>query len=429
MAFKLCSYEVLAICSSLDETKKYRERNGLAMKKPNIVFIYIDDMGCKDLSCLGSDFYETPNIDRLAKNGVIFKNGYAACPVCSPSRASALTGKYPAKLGVTDWIDCWGGTHPRKGKLIDAPYLKHLPKNEKTVAHYLKDAGYATWHVGKWHLGDAEFYPEHFGFDVNIGGFRWGSPAKGYFSPYNMETLSDGPDGEYLTDRITDEALKLINSYDPDKPFYLNLWHYAVHTPIEAKAGDVEYFRIKAFRMGLDRLTPIIEGECMPFENDQKKRVRRRVVQSDPTYAAMILNLDQNIGRVIDAIEKLGQLEDTVFIFSSDNGGLSTAEGSPTCNLPFSEGKGWTKEGGLRVPFFISQIGTYSTSVCETRVTSPDIFSTILDVAGLSPDDSDVDGVSLVPCLTSKSLSSRPLFWHYPHYGNQGGTPAAAMIF
>jgi arylsulfatase A-like enzyme len=197
-------------------------------KKPNIVFILIDDMGWKDLTCYGSSFYETPNIDRLAREGMLFTDAYAACPVCSPTRGSILTGKYPATLGITDWIDSRGKIHPCKGKLVDVPYIKYLPIEEKTIASALKDGGYTTWHVGKWHLGNRPYYPENHGFDVNIGGCNWGSPYNGYFSPYGIETLEEGSEGEYLTDRITDEAIKLIKS-DNDKPFFLNLWHYAVH--------------------------------------------------------------------------------------------------------------------------------------------------------------------------------------------------------
>ena len=200
--------------------------------------ILIDDMGWKDLSACGSTFYESPNIDALMHSGMMFDNAYASCPVCSPSRASILTGKYPATVGVTDWIDTSGECHPVKGYLIDAPYIKHLPHEEYNIAKCLKDNGYRTYHIGKWHLGTKEYYPECQGFDVNIGGCHLGHPHHGYFSPYQIENLEDGPDGEYLTDRLTDEAIKLIKE-SGDDPFFMNLWHYTVHMPEQAKEEDV----------------------------------------------------------------------------------------------------------------------------------------------------------------------------------------------
>ncbi len=389
------------------------------MEKTNVVVIFIDDMGYRDLACTGSDFYETPNIDRLAADGMRFDNGYASCPVCSPSRASLMTGKYPARIGITDWIDHSGTFHPLKGRLIEAPYIKSLP---------IKEQGYDTWHVGKWHLGTDDAYPDRVGFDVNIGGCDWGHPKKGYFSPYHIKTLSEGPDGEFLSDRLTDEAINLVNNSN-DAPFYLNMWHYAVHTPIQAKQKDIRYFEEKAKRMGLDNQNPFVEGE--PFSTDDKKgaRIIRRVIQSDPCYAALIYNLDENVGRLIDAIDKKGKLENTLIIFTSDNGGLSTAEGSPTCNLPLSEGKGWTKEGGLRVPVIAYHKGKITAgSCCNVPVTTPDIFSTILDVAGVEIADPTVDGRSIADCFKGGEIEyERPIYWHYPHYGNQGGTPGAAV--
>jgi arylsulfatase A-like enzyme len=202
-----------------------------AMKRPNIVMILIDDLGARDLACFGSTFYETPNLDRLAREGMRFENAYASCPVCSPTRASIMSGKYPARVGVTQFI---GGRN--EGKLKDVPYLHYLPLEETSIAAALREGGYQTWHVGKWHLGDADFHPPHHGFDVNIAGFHAGMPPAGYFSPYGMEYLEDGPEGEYLTDRLTDEAIGLIR-HRKDKPFFLHLSHYAVHTPIQAPEG------------------------------------------------------------------------------------------------------------------------------------------------------------------------------------------------
>lgn len=393
-------------------------------KKPNILFILLDDMGWKDLGCTGSTFYETPNIDRLAREGMIFPNAYASCPVCSPSRASYLTGKYPAKVGVTDWIDMKGDCHPLKARLIDAPYLKHLPKGEKTLASCLNKEGYATWHVGKWHLGGEDFYPEHFGFEKNIGGCSWGHPHQGYFSPYGIPTLQEGPRGEYLTDRITDEAIRLIQLED-ERPFFLSLCHYAVHTPIQAKEKDVERFRKKAIALEKD-VKVLVPGEAMPTNRNTK--VLRRMIQSDAVYAAMIWNLDENIGRLMQALKESGKADDTIVIFTSDNGGLATAEGSPTCNLPAREGKGWMYEGGTRVPLFIWYPKlVQANTCCRTAVTTPDFYPTLLELVG-APQTPGIDGVSLLPLLKGEAIQQRPVFWHYPHYGNQGGTPGASVV-
>ena len=386
-------------------------------------------MGWKDLGCTGSNFYETPNIDKLAREGMIFTNAYAACPVCSPSRASYLTGKYPISTGVTDWIDM-GNFHPIRAKMIEAPYEKHLPKDCDTVASLLHDYGYATWHVGKWHLGSEEYYPEKFGFEKNIGGCSWGHPHKGYFAPYGISTLPEGDDGEYLTDRLTDEAIKLILS-DEERPFFLSLCHYTVHNPMQAKEKDIDYFKNKAEKMGLDSQTAIIPGEPIPSAKNPDVRVMRRMFQSNPVYAAMIWNLDENIGRLMSALNESGKADNTMIIFTSDNGGLSTSEGSPTCNLPAREGKGWMYEGGTRVPFFVWYPSKIKAgSCCRVSTTTPDLLPTILDMVGAKDKISkDIDGVSLKPLFFGNSIPERPLFWHYPHYGNQGGTPGGSVVF
>lgn len=392
--------------------------------------ILIDDMGWKDLSACGSTFYESPNIDALMQSGMSFDNAYASCPVCSPSRASILTGKYPATVGVTDWIDTSGECHPVKGYLIDAPYIKHLPKEEYNIARCFKDNGYNTFHVGKWHLGTEEYYPQHQGFDVNIAGCHLGHPHHGYFSPYMIENLEDGPDGEYLTDRLTDEAIKLIEK-SGDTPFFMNLWHYTVHMPAQAKEEDIKYFEDKARRMHLDKVNPFVEGENYPIEIKRNMKVRRRVIQSDAVYAAMIKNLDWNIGRLIQALKDMGKLDDTIIVFTSDNGGLATAEGSPTCNFPAREGKGWMYEGGTRVPLSISYPAIVRKNThTQVVTTSPDLYPTLLEMAGLPlQPQQHVDGISLLPALSEKEMEQRPVFWHYPHYGNQGGTPGSSVRY
>jgi arylsulfatase A-like enzyme len=393
-------------------------------RRPNVVFILIDDLGWRDLTCYGSSFYETPCIDRLATEGMLFTDAYAACPVCSPTRASIMSGKYPARVGVTNYI---GGT--AKGRLLEAPYIDHLPAEEVSVASALRDAGYATWHLGKWHLGNRPFFPEDHGFEVNRGGCSWGNPNRGYFSPYGMETLEDGPQGEYLTDRLTDEAIRLIRERD-GRPFFMNFWHYAVHTPIQPKPEDVEYYRDKARRLRLDQVPAFVEGEPYPCDHKKHLRVQRRIIQSDPAYAAMVANLDSNVGRLLDALDETGLADDTIVIFTSDNGGLATSEGSPTCNHPLAEGKGWMYEGGTREPLLVRWPGVVRPgSRCSIPVTSPDFYPTLLHAAGAPPmPEQHVDGVSLMPVLQEgDALDRDAVFWHYPHYGNQGGTPGASV--
>ncbi|MGF1483240.1 MAG: sulfatase [Opitutales bacterium] len=392
---------------------------------PNFVFFLIDDLGCTDLGAFGSGFYETPNLDRLCGEGLKFTDAYASCPVCSPTRASVLSGKYPARVGVTQYI----GGHAT-GKLCDVPYFHQLPESEYSLARALKDGGYQTWHVGKWHLGADRCLPQFHGFDENRGGYNWGRPKHGYFSPYNIPGFENGPDGEYLTDRLTDEALQLLEYADRDRPFFLNFWHYTVHTPIQAKEAHIEHFRQKAADLGLDQKDPFEEGETFPCNHKRNQRVLRRRFQSNPVYAAMLRSLDENVGRLIDYLDRNGLRDDTVIVFSSDNGGLATAEGSPTCNAPMAEGKGWMYEGGNRVPqFMIAPRLTQPGQSTGVPVTSTDFYPTLLELAGLDPlPHQHCDGVSLVPLLKgADALERDAIFWHYPHYGNQGDTPACAI--
>lgn len=396
-----------------------------AARRPDIVFILIDDLGWRDLACYGSTFYETPHIDRLAHEGMRFTDAYAACPVCSPTRASILTGKYPARVGITNYI----GGH-REAALIDAPYTDHLPSSEFSLAAALRDGGYSTWHVGKWHLGGEDYWPERHGFDVNVGGCHMGHPWQGYFSPYAIPTLADGPEGEYLTDRLTDEAVRLIEGQPLDRPFFLNLWHYAVHTPIEAYPADIAKYETKARESGLADIDPIELGEPYPFSRDPQDRIRRRRLQSHPVYAAMIESLDRGVGRVLEALERTGRAANTLVLFTSDNGGLATSEGSPTCNAPLAEGKGWMYEGGTREPLLVRWPGRVpAASECTTPVTSTDFYPTLLEAAGLAAlPEQHRDGRSLMPLLEGRAgLEREAIYWHYPHYGNQGGTPGCSL--
>lgn len=402
--------------------------------RPNVLTIVADDLGWRDLGCYGSSFYETPNLDRLAREGTRFTDGYAACPVCSPTRASLLTGNYPARVGVTDWIDFADSCHPRRGRVVDAEYSDHLPHDETSLAAALGDAGYATAHVGKWHLGgaDQDSLPTDHGFDTNVGGCEWGLPMEGYFDPDAIPTL-DREGSDYLPDRLGAAAADLIESHR-DEPFFLNYDPYLVHTPIEGPDVAVERYRDKRAALGLDDVDPFEIGDRYPYEGAQDRRITRRTVQSDPTYAAMVEALDRNVGRVLDALERTGQADDTVVIFTSDNGGLATLEGSPTSNRPLREGKGWMEEGGNRVPFIVRWPGVTDAadapSMIDTLVTSPDVYATALAAAGAPiPDGQAVDGEDLRPLLRDPdaTLDRDAVFWHYPHYGNQGGTPSAAV--
>lgn len=382
----------------------------------NFIFVLVDDMGWADAACYGSRFHETPNIDRLAAEGMRFTNAYAAAPVCSPTRASIMTGKYPARLHITDWIP----GENRSVKLKAVPFEQQLPLSERTIAEALKAAGYTTCHVGKWHLGDAPYYPDKQGFDINIAGNNWGHPHKGYFSPYQMQNLEDGPPGEYLTDRLTGEALKFLER-NRDKPFFLNLWHYAVHEPIQAKKELVQKYEAKLAFM------PSAEGPEFSQEHDKKNRER----QSRPDYAAMIESVDAGLGRVLEKLRELRIDDRTAIIFFSDNGGLSTAGSLPTSNRPLRAGKGWLYEGGIREPLIIRWPGvTKPGRTCAAPIISTDFYPTMLEMAGLSLSPTQhMDAVSLLPLIKGNAvdLRRRAIFWHYPHYHGSGHRPSGAV--
>jgi arylsulfatase A-like enzyme len=370
--------------------------------RPNVVFILIDDMGWRDLGCYGSTFYRTPNIDRLAATGVRFTNGYAACPVCSPTRASILTGKYPARLHLTDWLP--GRSDRPSQKLLRPQIRMHLPLEEVTLAEALKPRGYVSASIGKWHLGGPPYYPEKQGFDVNVGGTQTGSPPGGYFN-FKTPTLTARDGQEYLTDRLTEEAERFIER-NQDRPFFLYLAHYAVHIPLQAKQEMVTKYREQA----------------KPGEG-----------QNNPIYAAMVESVDQGVGRVLRKLEALEIADRTVVIFTADNGGLSVKEGPntpATSNAPLRAGKGYLYEGGIREPFLIRWPGvTQAGTVCDVPVCSIDFYPTVLEMtgAGAGPKQT-IDGVSLVPLLKrSGPLSREALYWHYPHYSNQGGKPGGAV--
>ena len=394
-------------------------------QQPNIIFIIADDLGWSDLSCTGSHYYESPHIDRIARKGISFTQGYAACQVSSPSRASIMTGKFTARHGITDYIgaasgEAWRG-QGRNSKLLPAEYVHQLPAAETTLPEVLRENGYRTFLAGKWHLGGQGSYPEDHGFDINIGGYDSGSPRGGYFSPYNNPKLPDGPKGENLSMRLARETASFIETHtkkNQKQPFFVYLAFYAVHSPIETTEQNWRYFREKAVKEGVAD-----EG----FKIDRTQPVRQ--IQDNPVYAGLIKHMDDAVGVVLDKLEQLGLDKNTIIVFTSDNGGVSSGDNFATSNLPLRGGKGRQWEGGLRVPVLVQYPGcTNPGTTCDVPVTSTDFFPTFLDFAGipLIPEQ-HMDGVSVKPLLEGKNIVSRPLYWHYPHYGNQGGEPSSVI--
>ncbi len=398
-----------------------------AAEKPNIVFILADDLGWKDLSNEGSTYYESPNIDRLVDEGMKFTRGYAACQVCSPSRASILTGKYPTNHGVTTWIGDAAGADWGKRKRFDshypAEYDRALRADEVTLAEALKDAGYKTFFAGKWHLGNKGSWPTDHGFDINIGGIDAGSPRGGYFAPYKNENLPQGPDGESLTLRLGQETADFIKTQHetaPETPFLAYLSFYTVHGPIQTTSDLWKKYRDKAAKMGLT------EAEAR-FKWDRRLAVRQ--VQDCPIMGGMIESMDDAVGIVMQQLEDLGIADNTIVCFTSDNGGVSSGDAFATSNLPLRGGKGRQWEGGIREPFYIKAPGvTEAGATSAVPVNGIDWYPTLLELAGVDvPKEQTVDGVSLVPLLRGEAIEDRPLFWHYPHYGNQGGEPSSII--
>lgn len=383
----------------------------------NVVFILVDDLGWTDLGCYGSEFYETPNIDRLAASGQLFTQAYAASPVCSPTRAAIMTGKYPSRVGITDWIK---GNDPKNRRLLGPQDLHELPLEEVTMAEAFKQQGYRTFFAGKWHLGDEGYFPEDQGFDFNLGGHHMGQPPGGYYSPYKNPKLSDGPEGEYLTDRLTDESIRFIQD-QKGQPFFVYLSYYTVHTPIQANRTFIDRFQEKR------KTLPDTTNAKIP-EHD----ATTRLYQTNADYASMVYALDQNVGRLIDSLESLNLLDQTMIIFTSDNGGLSTLANpnrvAPTSVKPLRAGKGWCYEGGIRVPLIVRMPGNHTGEIHEP-VISMDFYPTALDFAGLpARPDQHKDGLSLLPLLKGEgTLQRESLYWHYPHYHGSGWSGGSAI--
>ncbi len=397
-----------------DSIDKYQDT------RPNVVFILVDDLGWNEVGFMGSDFYETPHLDSLSKRSFVFMEGYSNSAVCSPSRASIMTGQFTARTGITDWIGAAEGEkwrkHGRFDKLLPASYNHSLDTLDVVLPEVLKQHGYNTFFVGKWHLGGEESTPLHHGFDVNIGGYHGGSPQGGYYSPYNNPALPDGPDGENLTLRLARETAECIES-SKNTPFFAFLSFYAVHGPIQTTKSKWAKFQQKAFeRDGVSRGFEM--GEVLPY----------RLHQDNPVYAGLVETMDDAVGIVLKSLEEQALLENTIIIFTSDNGGVVSGDSYSTNLHPLKGGKGNQWEGGVRVPLLIHLPQLDSAVRISTPVIGSDLYPTILDLVGvpLRP-ESHVDGTSLLPLLNGNQLLDRSLIWHYPHYGNQGGSPSSII--
>lgn len=389
---------------------------------PNIVLLFADDLGWSDVGIYGSDFYETPHLDRLAEQGARFSDAYATCKVCSPTRASLMTGQWPPRSGITDFISAGNRNSPenwtRNTILLPAPNADRLDHAVPTIASTLRENGYATFFAGKWHLGPEGWWPEDHGFDVNKGGHHRGGPYGGdkYFSPYGNPRLDDGPKGEHLPDRLAAETEKFMEQHK-DQPFFALLSFYSVHTPLIAREDLMKKYEAKRERLGLEP----------KWGREGTRDVR--LVQEHVIYAAMVEAMDLAVGRVLSKLEELGLADNTLVVFASDNGGLSTSEGWPTSSLPLRAGKGWTYEGGIRTPLLVRWPGKIEPGIeMDTPVATHDLFPTFIDAAGIEPPHGHkIDGLSMLPLFRGEALAERSLYWHYPHYGNQGSAPSAAV--
>ena len=433
-------------------------------KPPNVVLFLVDDLGWRDVGCYGSSLYETPNIDSLASLGVRFTNAYAACHVCSPTRASILTGKYPARLNLTDWLP--GRKDFTFQKLKNVEINQHLPFEETTLAEALKANGYHTAIFGKWHLGEDPSGPRQHGFDVHVPeGWNKGWPLS-YYAPFRLNGY-DGAEGEYLTDRLTDDALKYMEE-NREKPFFLYFPHYAVHDPIEGRLDLVEKYdnKLKG-SAAANEVAYILEGdpdsedalsieersalleeeEYEGYSGLPRGTVKIKQRQDNSHFAAMVESMDKSLGRVVSKLRELDLEDNTIIIFYSDNGGMAAANfGNPnrkvdpakldrafsTSNLPLRGAKGWLYEGGIRVPMIVKWADVKAPgSVCEVPVTSTDLFPTILEMLNLPlKPEQHADGKSMVSLLKGEDASDRPIYWHFPHYSNHGmQSPGGAIRY
>lgn len=399
-----------------------------ASSKPqNVLFILVDDLGWNDLGFMGSEYYETPNIDKLAESGVVFTNAYAACQVSSPSRASIMSGQYTARHGITNWIgeksgESWRSMN-RNTKTLPADYVWQIDPDLTLMPELLKENGYTTFIAGKWHLGETEKdWPENNGFDINKGGYSSGSPMGGYYAPYKNPRLEDGADGENLTMRLANETSEFIKQHQKKNrkdPFFAYLSFYAVHGAIQTTEEYWRYFRDKAVEMGVAEVG---------FEVDRSLPLRQN--QDNPVYAGLVKQMDDAVGAVLKTLEELKLDENTLVIFTSDNGGVVSGDSFSTSLKPLRGGKGYQFEGGIRVPLIVKNPNKSASAgtECATPVNGIDYYPTVMSYAGVEiNDDIILDGVDISPLLDGEEIAERSLFWHYPHYGNQGGEPSTII--
>ncbi len=438
--------------------------NSIQMKIPNVIFFLVDDLGWSDVGCNGSKFYETPNIDKLANEGVRFTNAYSACHVCSPTRASILTGKYPASLNLTDWLP--GRRNLPFQKLKNVEINQHIPYDISTLPKTLKNNGYKTAIIGKWHLGEDDDTTLKQGFDSHLPDWNKGWPKEGYYFPYGMKGLEVGEEGEYLTDRLTNEAIKYIE-HNKENPFFLYLSHFAVHDPIEGRKDLIKKYSNKLKYIDPPKGKPFIleinpdnkesitriELDSLLEDNKYKgykifsnESVKIKQHQDNADFAGMVESMDESLGRIMKKLKELDLDQNTVVIFYSDNGGMSAAnfyfpdreiskkgidKAFSTSNLPLRGGKGWMYEGGIRVPLIIKWPGKgLQGAVSNFPVTSPDFFPTILEMLGLETENNNQkEGISMVPLLKGKQkLEREAIYWHFPHYSNHGNQSPGGAI-
>ncbi len=395
---------------------------------PSFLLFVVDDLGWMDSAVYGSTFYDTPHIDRLAAEGARFTQFYAASSVCSPTRASLMTGKHPARLHLTNWI---GGE--QRGLLLPAEYIRALPLEELTLGEAFRQAGYRTGYIGKWHLGANGHMPDRQGFDAVRAVNHAGQPGS-YFFPYekpdrpvtNVPDLEDGREGEYRTDRLTAAAVRFVRA-SRDEPFLLVLSHYAVHTPLESKAELTEKYARRA---------AALPKPTRPLRAPEGETAVTKGRQDHPVYGGMVDSLDESLGRLLQELEDLGLASRTAILFVSDNGGLSTLvtkkthRDIPTSNHPLRAGKGWLYEGGIRIPFIVRWPGVVEPgSVVDAPAATTDVYPTMLAMAGLAPlPDQHRDGINLWPLIRGdEEASERDLYWHFPHYHGSGNTPSSAI--
>ena len=405
--------------------------NTAAASRPNVLLLLVDDLGWADLGCYGSELHRTPHIDALAASGMRYTQAYAACPVCSPTRASIMTGRHPVQVGITDWIPGMDASRRADRRFEHVDDLSELPASEKTLAEYLREANYQNAFFGKWHLGGEGSLPTDHGFDHNVGGDKFGSPPGGYHAPFRNPRLPEVPEGTYLPTLLTDELIRWVDDRDPARPFFAMLSYYNVHTPIQPDRRTVEDYRQQ-----------VAQRFVGPTPTLTFRDVISRGRQDNPEYASMVTAVDSSVGRLMEMLDASGLTKNTMVVFYSDNGGLCTLPprrrvgqttgsetfvGGPTCNLPLRSGKGWLYEGGIREPAIIRMPAENPPrDVTEQVISSCDILPTVLAACGIEPNaETELSGIDVMS--EDARHQPRTLHWHYPHYHGSGWTPGAAI--